>query len=61
MTARTRSRRSGTKAVGLRPVDGGVGVGVQSRSEYVRLSALTWHGRAVHTSAINPRHELVAA
>jgi hypothetical protein len=31
------------------------------RSPYARLTCLTWRNRAVHTVAVNPRHELVNA
>jgi hypothetical protein len=45
-----------------RPVDGG-GLGTlrAGRTERARATSLTWRGRAVHTAAWNPRHELVSA
>lgn len=49
------------RSVPLSPVDGVAGIGGHGRSDHVRLSTLTWHGRAVHTVAVNPRHGLVAA
>jgi len=39
----------------------GAGVTLTGQSEYASISRLHWHGRAVHTSLLNPRHELVAA
>ncbi len=40
---------------------GGLGTALRGRSPYARLDALAWRGRAVHTVAVNLRHELVAA
>lgn len=48
-------------AVPVQQSDAGLGVALQGRTTFARLDALTWRGRAVHTVAINPRHELVAA
>jgi hypothetical protein len=33
----------------------------RGETAYVRMSVLVWRGRAVHTVAVNRRHELVAA
>lgn len=44
-------------------VAGGAGAGreLTARSAHVDLRGLLWHQRAVHTVALNPRHELVSA
>ena len=34
---------------------------VAGETAYARLDASVWNGRSVHTVAVNPRHELVAA
>lgn len=47
--------------VPLQQSDGGLGMTLNGRTPYARLDALAWRGRAVHTVAVNPRHELVAA
>ncbi|MGD9525540.1 MAG: DUF6569 family protein [Pseudonocardia sp.] len=49
------------RSVPLHNVDGGAGLGRHGSSDRLRLSTLTWHGRAVHTVAVNLRHGLVAA
>ena len=56
-----RARRFLDRVVEI-PVEVGLSaVGHDSRSVYARRSTLAWHGRLVHTVAVNPRHELVAA
>jgi hypothetical protein len=47
--------------VPLAPISGGIGSCGRGTTPYVRMSVLAWRGRAVHTVAINQRHELVAA
>lgn len=39
----------------------GVGRSLAGRTDYADLRALGWHDRLVHLTAVNPRHELVAA
>lgn len=39
----------------------GVGRSLAGRTEYADLKALGWQDRLVHLTAVNPRHELVAA
>lgn len=39
----------------------GAGAAITSRSQYVDVRGLLWQDRAVHTVALNPRHELVTA
>lgn len=34
---------------------------VRGETPYARLDATVWNGRSVHTVAVNPRHDLVAA
>ncbi|MEV6872237.1 DUF6569 family protein [Amycolatopsis sp. NPDC051128] len=49
-------------AVSVTPEPGpGLGASGRARSSYVVMSVLVWRGRAVHTVAINPGHDLVAA
>jgi len=48
-------------AVPVSESDGGLGTALRGGTPYARLDALAWRGRAVHTVAVNPRHELVAA
>jgi len=48
-------------AVAVSESDAGLGTALRGASPYARLDALAWRGRAVHTVALNPRHELVAA
>jgi len=48
-------------AIAVSESAGGLGTALHGHSPYARLDALTWRGRAVHTVAVNPRYELVAA
>ena len=48
-------------AVPLDSREAGIASGLAGRSDKARLEVLVWKGRAVHTVAANPRHELVAA
>ena len=48
-------------AVPVQQREAGNGTAIEGRSEYVRLDALVWQGRAVHSVASSVRHELVSA
>jgi hypothetical protein len=43
-----------------RTASAGAGITLVGNSEDVSISLLRWHDRDVHTSLLNPRHELVA-
>jgi hypothetical protein len=44
-----------------RTASAGAGITLVGNSEDASISLLRWHDRDVHTSVLNPRHELVAA